>query len=390
MPRLSRRLDHIDISGIRKAFENRGGEGDGPVDGGRGGLRPPLPPATVNLALGQPDFDTPARIKAAAARALEEGRTAYTPNAGIPELREAVASKLRRENRVSVGPEQVLVTAGASEALHLALMALVNPGDEVLIPDPGFVSYAPLTRAAGGKPVGIPLRKDLTLALERARTTARTRVIIVNSPANPTGAVEFEEDLKALAEFAEDRNLILVSDEVYEEFVYEGKHASPARWAPGHVVTVNAASKTFAMTGWRLGFAAGPPEVVDGMLRLHCYIQACASSIAQHAALAAYTGPGDAVAEMRERFRKRRDFVLRALEGAGIGCARPKGAFYAFPEVGDGDRFAAETAKRGVRVVPGSAFGPRGKRHIRISYAVSEERLERGMAVLAEVPRRAP
>ncbi len=380
MVRLAKRLSNIDISGIRKAFERKPARNSAPRRF----------PEDINLALGQPDFDTPARIKAAAARALDAGHTSYTPNAGIPELREAIAAKLKRENRVSVKLEQVLVTSGASEALHLALMTLVNPGDEVLIPDPGFVSYAPLTRAAGGKPVGVPLRKDLTLALERARITAKTRVVIVNSPANPTGAVEYEEDLKAMAEFSKDRNLVLISDEVYEEFIYEGCHASPARWAPGHVVTVNAASKTFAMTGWRLGFAAGPPEIIDGMLRLHCYIQACASSVAQHAALAAYTGPRDAVAQMRERFRKRRDFVLRALEEAGIPCPRPRGAFYAFPEVGDGDRFAAEAARRGVRVVPGSAFGSRGRRHIRISYAVAEPKLERGMAILSGVPRGSP
>lgn len=375
MIRLVQRLDRIDISGIRKAFEKKGAAPSN---------------EDINLALGQPDFDTPAHIKAAATRALEAGHTAYTPNAGIPELREAIAAKLKRENRVSVDPEQVLVTSGASEALHIALMALVNPGDEVLIPDPGFVSYAPLTRAAGGKPVGVPLRKELTLDLYRLRkmVTRKTRVVVVDSPANPTGAVESPEDLKALAELAEERNLTLISDEVYEEFIYEGRHASPARWAPGHVVTVNAASKTFAMTGWRLGFAAGPPEVIDGMLRLHCYIQACASSVAQHAALAAYTGPKDSVAEMRERFRKRRDFVLDALEEAGIPCARPRGAFYAFPEVGDGDRFSVEAARRGVRVVPGSAFGPRGRHHIRISYAVAEPKLERGMAILTEVPRK--
>ncbi len=372
MPRLAKRLDRIDISGIRKAFEKKG-----------------VAPAKedINLALGQPDFDTPAHVKAAAARALEAGHTSYTPNAGIPELREAVAAKLRAENRISVKPERVLVTSGASEALHLALMALVNPGDEVLIPDPGFVSYAPLTRAAGGKPVGVPLRKDLTLDLGKLEKaiTRKTRVIVVDSPANPTGAVELPGDLKALAGLAEERDLMLISDEAYEAFVYEGTHASPARWAPDNVVTVNAASKTFAMTGWRLGFAAGPPEVVDGMLRLHCYLQACASSVAQHAALAAYTGPRDAVAEMRERFRKRRDFVLRSLDGAGVPCPRPRGAFYAFPEIGDGDRFAAEAARRGVRVVPGSAFGRRGKRHIRISYAVAEEKLERGLEILAGV-----
>lgn len=375
MVRLAKRLDHIDISGIRKAFEKKGSA--------------PRASEDVNLALGQPDFDTPAHIKAAAVQALEAGHTAYTPNAGIPELREAIAAKLRRENRIRTRAEQVLVTSGASEALHLALMALVNPGDEVLIPDPGFVSYAPLTRAAGGRPIGVPLRKDLTLDLAQVerRINRRTRAIVVNSPANPTGAVERPEDLKTLAELARERDLVLVSDEVYEEFIYEGRHASPARWAPGHVVTVNAASKTHAMTGWRLGFAAGPPDVIDGMLRLHCYVQACASSVAQHAALAAYTGPRDAVVKMRERFRRRRDFVLNTLQGAGIPCPRPRGAFYAFPEVGDGDRFAAEAARRGVRVVPGSAFGARGRRHIRISYGVGEGVLERGLKTLTEVSR---
>lgn len=378
MARLARRLAHIDISGIRKAFERR-------PSAERGAQPRVRRPEDINLALGQPDSDTPAHIKAAAARALEAGHTAYTPNAGLPELQEAIAAKLRRENRVSVAPEQVLVTSGASEALHLALMALVDPGDEVLIPDPGFVSYGPLTRAAGGRPVGVPLRRDMTLDPERvaSRITRKTRAVVVNSPANPTGAVERPEDLKALAEMAERKRFMLISDEVYEAFVYEGEHASPARWAPDHVLTVNAASKSYAMTGWRLGFAAGPPEVVDGMLRLHCYAQACASSIAQHAALAAYAGPRDAVAGMRERFRRRRDLVVERLEAAGVPCPRPRGAFYAFPEVGpSGDRFAARLAERGVRVVPGSAFGPRGKRHIRISYAVAEERLARGLDVI--------
>lgn len=362
----SERVISIDISGIRKMFEGAGKD-------------------AINLGLGQPDFDTPEHIKKAAVDAIDEGFTAYTMNLGIPELREAICRKFVRENNFNVEPDEVIVTSGASEGLHLALQALVEKDDEVLIPDPGFVSYLALTKISGAKAVGIPLSEELTMKPEvvNEHITPKTKALIVNSPSNPTGTVQTRQEIKALAEIAEDNSITIISDEVYEHFIYEGEHVSPAQFSD-NVITINAVSKTYAMTGWRIGYAAAKKEIVEQMLKVHQYIQACACSISQKAALAAIEGPQDCVIEMRDRFRARRDLLLEGLGEMGIKCIKPGGAFYAFPEVED-ESAAQKLLEKGVIVVPGAAFGEHGKGHIRISYAASEENLKRALGVMSEV-----
>jgi len=342
-------------------------------------------PNAINLGIGQPDFDTPLHIKEAAINAINKGITGYTPNLGFPDLREALCRKFDRENDLRFKPDEVIVTSGASEALHLALQSLVNDGDEVLIPDPGFVSYVPLTKMAGGKPVGVPLGENLTLTPDAVNEliSPKTRVLIINSPSNPTGTVQTKQEIKALAEIAEDNNITIISDEVYEHFIYEGEHISPARFTD-NVITINAVSKTYAMTGWRIGYTAARKEYIEQMLKVHQYIQACACSIAQKAAQAAIEGPQDCVGEMRESFRERRDLLIEGLDEMGIKCVKPQGAFYAFPEVEDEDA-PQKLLKNGVIVTPGSAFGENGKGHLRISYATSEENLRRALTVMGKV-----
>ncbi len=351
----------IEISGIRKCFEGAG-------------------PDAINLGLGQPDFDTPAHIKEAAIKSIEQGFTAYTPNCGVPELRSAIAEKFRSENDIKCQPEEIMVTSGASEALFLAISALVNPGDEVLVGDPSFLSYSALTKLVGGRPIGVPMSKDLRLSPEAVekRITDKTRAIVVNSPSNPTGAVQTEEEIHALADLADDRDIALISDEVYEHFIYDGKHISPGKYSD-NVITINAVSKTYAMTGWRLGYLIAKGCALDQLLKAHQYIQACACSISQKAALAAITGPQDCVASMRDEFRSRRDLLVQGFQEMGIDLVIPQGAFYLFPKVGDGEAASAKLAKAGVIAVPGSAFGPCGREHIRLSYSASRAKLEEAL-----------
>jgi len=362
----SQRIQNIDISGIRKMFEGAG-------------------PNAINLGLGQPDFDTPVHIKNAAIEAINKGVTGYTMNLGFPELRQAICRKFKNDNHFSVTPDEVIVTSGASEALHLALHALVNDGDEVLIPDPGFVSYVPLAKMAGGKCVGVPLGEDLTMTPQSVNEsiTPKTRVLIINSPSNPTGTVQAKQEIKGIAEIAEDNDITIISDEVYEHFIYEGEHVSPAQFTD-NVITVNAVSKTYAMTGWRIGYAAARKEYIEQMLKIHQYIQACACSISQKAAQAAIEGPQDCVNEMCESFRRRRDLLLEGFSSMGVKCVKPQGAFYAFPEVADEDA-PQKLIKEGVIVVPGSAFGEKGKGHIRISYSTSEGNLRKALGIMERV-----
>src|SRR5512137_1129805 len=311
--------DTIEISGIRKCFEEAA-------------------PGSVNLGLGQPDFDTPEHIKKAAIRAIERGQCGYTPNCGVPELRAALAEKFRSENGIDYQPEEIMVTSGASEALFLVIAALVDRGDEVIIGDPAFLSYVELTRLVGGRPVNVPLDERLRLSPEAVmeRITDRTKLIIVNSPSNPTGSVGTAEQMRAIAEIAEDRNIAVLSDEVYEHFIYQGSHVSPGRFSD-NVITVNAVSKTYSMTGWRLGYLAAKGCALEQLLKIHQYVQACASSISQAAALEAVTGPQECVAAMREEFKARRDLLVKGFREMGVDIIEPEGAFYLFPRVGDGD-----------------------------------------------------
>jgi aspartate aminotransferase len=357
----------IEISGIRKCFEGAG-------------------PGAVNLGLGQPDFDTPIHIKKAAIEAIERGATGYTPNCGLPELRSAIAEKFESENGIDCTPEEIMVTSGASEALFLVIASLVDRGDEVLIGDPSFLSYAELTKLVGGIPVSVPLDENLRLSPDalQARITNKTKLIIVNSPSNPTGSVQTGEQMKAIAELCDDNDICVLSDEVYEHFIYQGEHISPGQFSD-NVITVNAVSKTYAMTGWRLGYLVAKGGSLEQLLKLHQYVQACASSISQAAATAAITGPQDCVFQMRDEFRSRRDLMVKGFREMGVELIEPEGAFYLFPKVGDGDVVASQLSKAGVIVVPGSAFGSGGREHIRLSYAASRAELETALARMKDI-----
>jgi len=360
--RYAARVRAVEMSGIRKLFDAGG-------------------PDAINLGIGQPDFDTPDHIKEAAIAAIRAGKTGYTANAGIPELREAICAKFERENDLAFRPEQILVTAGGSEALHLVMEALVDPGDRVLITDPGFVSYAALATFAGGRPEGVPLDETLHIDVEQAKEQMDgARLFVLNSPANPTGAVESEESIRALVEYGNDRGVTIVSDEVYEHFVYEKAHVSAAHFGDD-VITVNAASKTYAMTGWRVGYIAAPEDYIPECLKVHQYAQACATSISQYAALAAYTGDQEPVKQMREEYRARRDLLYEGLSGLGFEFPRPEGAFYAFVPMGR--NLIQKAIEDGVIIVPGEAFGSKAPDYARFSYATSRENLSRAIQRLA-------
>jgi len=361
----SERVEQVSISGIREVFEAAGAD-------------------AINLGLGQPDFPAPEHAREAAVEAIRAGDAdAYTSNKGTRELREAIADKHRADNELDVDPEHVIATAGGSEALHVAIEAHVDAGDEVIIPDPGFVSYDALTRLAGGTPRPVALRDDLTLdpkAVEAA-ITDDTAAFVVNSPANPTGAVQLPEDMRAFARIADEHDLLCLSDEVYEYQIFDGEHRSPAEFAESdNVAVVNACSKAYSMTGWRLGWITASQERIERMLRVHQYVQACASAPAQYAAEAALTGPQDAVGEMLEAFRERRDVLLDGFEDMGLRCPTPKGAFYAMPEVPEG--WVDSVIDRGVVVVPGEAFGTAGDGHARISYATDVEVIKEAIEIM--------
>jgi len=363
----SARVEQVSISGIREVFEAAGED-------------------AINLGLGQPDFPTPEHARQAAVDAIEAGQAdGYTSNRGTPELVDAIVEKHARDQGVDVAPEGVIATAGGSEALHLALEAHVDPGEAVLFPDPGFVSYDALTRIAGGEPVGLPLRDDLTLDPQTVEDniTEDTAAFVVNSPANPTGAVQSPEDMRAFARIADEHDVLCISDEVYEHIVFEGEHRSPMEFAEtDNVVVVNACSKTYSMTGWRLGWVAASERRAERMLRVHQYVQACASAPAQYAAEAALSGPQDVVDDMAASFEERRDVLLDGLEDMGLDVPTPEGAFYAMPAVPDG--WVDEVVDRGVVVVPGSAFGDNGEGYARISYATDIETLREAIGVMRD------
>ncbi len=367
MPKFSDRVERISISGIREVFEAAGDD-------------------AINLGLGQPDFPTPAHARAAAVDAIESGKAdAYTENKGTTSLREAIAEKHRADQGIDLDPANVIATAGGSEALHVALEAHVSAGEEVIVPDPGFVSYDALTKLAGGEPVPVSLRDDLTIdpAAIEAAITEDTAAFVVNSPGNPTGAVSSEADVREFARIADEHDVCCLSDEVYEYTVFEGEHHSPMEFAEtDSVVVVNSASKLFSMTGWRLGWVYGSTERVDRMLRVHQYAQACASAPAQYAAEAALRGDRGIVTEMTDSFERRRDILLEGLSDAGIDCPTPKGAFYAMPRVPEG--FVDECLDRGVIVVPGEAFGEGGRGSARVSYATDEDELREAVSIMTE------
>jgi len=359
----AKRVESIDLSGIRKMFDMVGAD-------------------SINLALGEPDFDTPPHIREAVKAALDEGFTHYTGNTGILELREAISHKLQNDNHIEASPESIIVTVGASGSLYSSINALVEEGDEVIIPDPGFVAYDACVKLSGGKSVPAPLKdeNDFRMLPEDVleQVTPRTKAIIINSPNNPTGAVLEKRDVKGLADIADDHDLILISDEIYDKIIYEKEHYSPASYSD-NVITINGFSKTYAMTGFRIGYLAVPPSLMEAVLKVHQYSVTCATSISQKAALAALQGPQDSVVQMRDEFKRRRDLVVGRLRGMGIKCNLPHGAFYVLPSIENPEQFVEEALKKDVVLVPGSSFGQYGEGHFRISYAASYEDLVEAM-----------
>ena len=349
----------------------------------------------LSLAIGEPDFPTPAHIVDAAKKALDADFTKYTPAAGIRELREAIAEKSIRENHIPATPENVLV-APTKHTLFMTCMALLDTGDEAIIPDPGWVSYAPMVTLAGAKPV--PVRaadEDGFVPSPDAVSdaiTRRTRLLLLNSPSNPAGSVYSRSQTKALADLAIDHDLIVVSDEIYEKILYEGEHVSPASLDNmfDRTVTVNGFSKTYAMTGWRLGWLVAPSPLFKEISKVQEHTITCATAFAQKAGVAALTGPTAPLETMVAEFRARRDLVLRELKKVDRASThRPNGAFYVFPtiEAPIGSAALSERILKeaSVAVTPGRAFGAAGESHIRISYAASQETILEGVHRIGEV-----
>jgi aspartate aminotransferase len=351
----------------------------------------------IHLEIGEPDFDTPAHITEAAHQALRDGFTHYTPAAGIPELREAVAGFFARTRGVEVSPDRAVVTPGAKPVMLYTILALCQEGDEVLYPDPGFPMYESLTAFSGARPVPVPLREDRAFRMDpdevASLLTDRTRVVILNSPHNPCGSSLSPEDVHRLAEVLDGRDVYVLSDEMYWAIRYEGEHESIARLMPDRTVLLDGCSKTFAMTGWRLGFAAIPEGLVEPVTRLIINSVSCTAAFVQKATIAALEGPWEPVQEMVDEFRKRRDLIVEGLNRIeGISCVEPTGAFYAFPNVTSVGRPAKEVAtelleRAGVACLWGTAFGPEGEGFLRISYANSIENIRDALeAIEAALP----
>jgi aspartate/methionine/tyrosine aminotransferase len=350
-------------------------------------------PDVVRLEIGDPDFPTPEHIVEAAAQAARDGFTHYSPGVGLPGLRELIAEKVRAQNQFACTPEQVVVTTGACGGLFSTCLALLDPGDEVLVPDPGWTTLVPMAMAAGAVPVAYPLDRARSFALDvdavASRISARTRAIVVNSPGNPTGAVTDRATFAGLLALVERHDLWLVSDECYEDIVFEDEHVSPASLdGSGRVVSVFSFSKSYAMTGWRVGSVVARPDVARGLVKAQEPVVSSASTISQKAAEAALLGPRDPVVAMRDEYRRRRDLALARLDAAGVRYARAGGAFYVMVDVSTAgeasEPFALRLLRdRRVAVVPGSAFGANGEGMVRVSLAAAPETIELGLERLA-------
>lgn len=367
---LSKMIKAIPPSGIRKFFDIVSEMED-----------------AISLGVGEPDFDTPWHIREEGIYSLEQGRTFYTSNAGLKELKEEICRYLKRTQNIYYPPGDILVTVGGSEAIDIALRAMLDPGDEVLIPQPSYVSYEPCTILANGKPVIIQLKEenDFRLTAEEVleAVTDKTKILILPFPNNPTGAIMEREDLEKIARVVVEKDLYVISDEIYSELTYSGKHVSIAS-LPGmqeRTVLINGFSKAYAMTGWRLGYAVAPAAIIEQMIKIHQFAIMCAPTTSQYAALEALR-KGDAdVKRMRESYDKRRRFLLNELNKMGMDCFTPYGAFYVFPSIRKfgmtSDEFAERLLKeQKVAVVPGTAFGACGEGYLRISYAYSIDDLK--------------
>ena len=371
---LSQKIVDIAPSGIRKFFD---------VAAERENV--------ISLGVGEPDFDTPLKVREVGIKTLEEGKTSYTSNAGLQELRDEIARYLKRRLQLSYDPKQeILVTVGGSEAIDLALRCMLDTGDEVLLPQPCYVSYEPCIIMADGVCVSIPLQStnDFKLKAEELADafTPRTKILILSFPNNPTGSVMTREDLLPIAEFAIQHDLYVISDEIYSELTYGGDHVSiatlPGMW--DRTVVINGFSKGFAMTGWRLGYACGPRAIISEMLKLHQYAIMSAPTTSQYAAIEALRSCGAEVQEMRASYDERRQFLMGEFKRLGLPCFEPFGAFYVFPCIKEFGMSSDEFANRlldeeNLAIVPGTAFGTSGEGFLRISYAYSIEELKEAM-----------
>lgn len=340
----------------------------------------------ISLSVGEPDFDTPPHITRAAIKAIKAGKTKYTPVSGIPELREAISAKFRRENGLDYAPDAVTVTSGGKQALFNAFFALLDPGDEVLIPAPYWVSYPEMVALTGAVPVAVPTSAQGGFMLDpdvlAAHITPRTRMVVLNSPGNPTGAVFPPETLRAVAALAQKHNLTIVTDEMYEHLVYDAEQVSIGTFAPEHTLTINGASKAYAMTGWRIGYAGGPKHIIAAMNTIQSQSTSNASSVGQYAALAALEDHAETqrfVEMARLAYRERRDRIVAGLNALGLLTPTPQGAFYVMADTRAIDPDELQAARRildeaEVAVVPGTDFAAPGQ--MRLSYATSLETIE--------------
>jgi len=345
----------------------------------------------ISLGVGEPDFDTPWHIRDEGIYSLEKGKTIYTSNSGLLQLRQEIAKYLEKKFKVSYDPtKEMVITVGGSEAIDIGLRAMLNPGDEVLIPQPSYVSYEPCTIIAGGKPVIIELKAEnefrLTEKELRDAITDKTRVLILPFPNNPTGAIMEESDLLAIAKVCVEKDIFVMSDEIYAELTYKGRHVSIAS-LPGmkeRTVLINGFSKAYAMTGWRLGYACGPEEIIRQMTKIHQFCIMCAPTTSQYAAIEAVKNGDEDIDKMREAYNQRRRFLLNAFKEMGLDCFEPFGAFYVFPCIKEFNMTSDEFATRfleeeKVAAVPGTAFGDCGEGFLRISYAYSLDHLKTAM-----------
>ncbi len=368
---LSEKVKDIKPSGIRKFFDIVSEMKD-----------------AISLGVGEPDFETPWHIREEGIYSLEKGKTFYTSNSGLMELREEIAKYLARKINVSYNPKsEILITVGGSEGIDALLRAVLNPGDEVLIPEPCYVSYVPCAKLADGVPVSIELKEEdnfkLTRELLLEKITPKSKVLILPFPNNPTGSIMTREDLMAISDIIIDNDLLVLSDEIYSELTYQGEHVSIAS-LPGmreRTIVINGFSKAYAMTGWRLGYAAGPKEILSQMTKIHQFAIMCAPTTSQYAAISALRNGDPDVEMMRESYNQRRRYLMHAFKQMGLDCFEPFGAFYMFPSIKKFGMTSEEFAKRfleeeKVAVVPGSAFGDCGEGFLRISYAYSLEQLK--------------
>lgn len=374
---LSKKIIEVQPSGIRKFFDVAAEMED-----------------VISLGVGEPDFDTPWRIREEGIFSLERGRTFYTSNAGLQELRDEICNYLERKIHVRYDSrKEVMVTVGGSEAIDVALRCMLNPGDEVLIPQPSYVSYLPCTVMADGVPVIVELKAEnefkLTVKDMEAVVTGKTKILVLPFPNNPTGSIMTREDLEPVAKFVEEHDLYVISDEIYSELSYKGEHVSIAS-LPGmreRTIVINGFSKGFAMTGWRLGYCCGPHKILEQMIKLHQFAIMCAPTTSQYAAVEGLRNCEKEVEEMRKAYNQRRRFLMHEFSRMGLECFEPFGAFYVFPSIQEFGMTSEQFAERllmeeKVAVVPGTAFGECGEGFLRISYAYSLEDLKKALARL--------